>query len=913
MPRRNAARAPGRATRAQCLPVAGFYPTLKIRGLSAADYRLSATGHRLPAPADALELAHGSWLESTVMASGRARFCGVGTITVRTLARAEVKSAATSMVGQSIAHYRIVERIGAGGMGVVYKAEDLRLGRVVALKFLSPELASSSTAVERFLREARTASSLNHPNICTIYSIEETDGQRFLAMELLEGRSLVEVIGGRPMAPDTVIDFGIQIADALDAAHSQGVLHRDVKPANIFLTRRGLVKVLDFGLAKLTLLTRDSDAQDSNPTMADMMLTTQGLALGTVAYMSPEQARGESLDARSDIFSFGIVLYEMLTGQQAFAGRTSAVVFDAILNREPAALTLFRHDVPAGLETIVARALEKESGRRFQTMSELRDALARLKRERESGQFLAASSGAAEDELSEDDTPTLLTRRPTPPPPSTPRPISTSLPVARSDTPAPGTLAPTEAVPVSRGAVPPSPVRVPASDELASAETTMVPVASQSTPGVPSTVQPPPAGDDRMAAETRMVPVASSIATPASVAAAGAVATVATLEPAAVSPAPAGGRTAKPEAKPGARRSMAPVLGGIALVVALGAAGAWWFTRSRTDAPAEPVASEPAAAQALPELSTNATAQEAITSAAATAVPAEVSGAVVPSRTPKPAAPRAAAAPTPAPAATPLSGAAIVPALPRASPQRVDPGALLLTAARTKYDAKLLDQAQSDVQTILREHATSTAAPDAWLLSARIASDQGRSDDAIAALTRLKSQFPDDTGNAEGALLLARLLERTKRPDRVSLAIAALGDVPRTFPDSPWAPRALAQRALIETRERQKGGDSALGSVPAAFLTNRTIVEKYPTSPEAEFAGWQVGSVYEDRKAWDRAASTYADLATRFPQTRYDAWWRAADIYDKRLKNEPAARAAYSKVPPSSPKYKDAQKRLQSR
>src|SRR4051812_35886496 len=299
------------------------------------------------------------------------------------------------MVGQSLAHYRIVERIGAGGMGVVYKAEDLRLGRVVALKFLSPELASSPTAVERFLREARTASSLNHPNICTIYSIEECDGQRFLAMELLEGRSLVDVIGGRPMAPDTVVELGIQIADALDAAHAQGVLHRDVKPANIFVTRRGLVKVLDFGLAKLALLARDSDAQDSNPTMAEMLLTTQGLALGTVAYMSPEQARGESLDARSDIFSFGIVLYEMLTGQQAFSGRTSAVVFDAILNREPAALSLYRHDLPPALDAIVTRALDKSAVERFQSMAAVRDALAALKRDRESGQFLAASLESA--------------------------------------------------------------------------------------------------------------------------------------------------------------------------------------------------------------------------------------------------------------------------------------------------------------------------------------------------------------------------------------------------------------------------------------------------------------------------------------------------------------------------------------
>jgi serine/threonine protein kinase/tetratricopeptide (TPR) repeat protein len=829
--------------------------------------------------------------------------------------QAEVRSGATSMVGQSIAHYRIVERIGAGGMGVVYKAEDLRLGRVVALKFLSPDLASSSTAVERFLREARTASSLNHPNICTIYSIEESDGQRFLAMELLEGRALVEVIGGRPMPPDTVIDLGIQIADALDAAHSQGVLHRDVKPANIFVTRRGLVKVLDFGLAKLALLTRDSDTHDTNPTMAEVMLTTQGLALGTVAYMSPEQARGESLDARSDIFSFGIVLYEMLTGQQAFAGRTSAVVFDAILNREPAALALFRQDIPTPLEAIVTRALEKEPGRRFQAMSELRDALARLKRERESGQFLAASSSPAEEDLSEDDTPTFIARRPTPSSRAiTPRPPSAPVPV-RAETLPSEALAPTVGVPVSRAPEPPPSVPVPVDDELMAAETTMVPVASGATPAVPRPDEHVRVDDDEalMAAETTMVPAASSVLpAPASVGGAG-VATVATLDQVAVKPAPAV-KPARPTKPPG-RRSMAPVIGGIVVaVVVLWAAGAWWMSRNRSDTPTEPAATEPIAAAPQPELPTNTAAQGAITSAAANAVPGEVKGAAVPTRAPRPSAPRATVTPTPPPpAATPLSGTAIVPALPRASPQRVDPGALLLTAARTKYDAKLLDQALADVQSILREHATSPAAPAAWLLSARIASDQGRSDDAIQALTRLRSQFPDDAGNAEGALILARLLERTKRPDRVSTALAALGDVAQKFPDSPWAPRALSQRALIETRERVKAADSSLGAVPAAFLTYRTLVEKYPSSPEAEFAAWQLGSIYEDRKAWDRAASTYTDLATRFPQTRYDAWWKAAEIYEKRLKNDAAARAAYAKVPSTSPKYKDAQKRAQSR
>ena len=313
------------------------------------------------------------------------------------------------MVGRTVAHYKVVERIGSGGMGIVYKAEDLRLGRPVALKFLPPEMSSSPTAVERFQREARTASALNHPNICTIYAIDEFEGQRFLAMELLEGQPLNEVINGKPMATGFLLDLGVQIADALDAAHSQGILHRDIKPANIFVTRKGRVKVLDFGLAKLALLSRDSS--DSNPTMAEVLLTTEGVALGTVAYMSPEQARGDTLDARSDIFSFGIVLYEMATGQQAFPGRTSAVVFDAILNRTPPAVSLIHSEVPAIIERIISRALDKDLNRRYQSIADLRADLQRVQRERDSASHLVASGSRPAANVEEDDdeeTPTLM-------------------------------------------------------------------------------------------------------------------------------------------------------------------------------------------------------------------------------------------------------------------------------------------------------------------------------------------------------------------------------------------------------------------------------------------------------------------------------------------------------------------------
>ena len=696
-------------------------------------------------------------------------------------------------------------------MGVVYRAQDTMLGRMVALKVLPATSSDDAEAVNRFRREARTASSLNHPNICTIYGFDDQDGRCYLAMELLEGETLDRRLVKGPLEPKALLDVASQVADALDAAHSEHILHRDIKPANIFLTRRGQTKVLDFGLAKLAEGPLRRAGADHTTTLDPTVFTSVvGTTVGTVAYMSPEQARAEELDVRTDLFSFGVVLYEMATGRVSFPGNTTAVIFDGILNRDPTPASALNPLVAPELDRIIAKALEKDRTLRYQTAADLRADLQRLRRD-SSKRVTVASSAVRQPE-----------------PPLTP-PHSEPMPAVRHSM---QSMDPAAALTVALPAAPRS---------------------TRETAAAPAPPEPPP------------------------------------LPAAAVSGAGAGAS---------ARSPLLLIAGGVA-VVAVIAAGVLTMQGGNA-APAEAVVTSEPPLAATP------------------APPADpVATPVAPAATTPPGAPAPPLkAPTAAGTASAVAtkGAVAPPPAKVAAPDPNAEGAKRLEIARAKIGSNLADQGIADLRAVIADFPGTVLAADAAWLVAETFTRLGRADDAMAAHVEFANRFAGDARLADSQFALGDLTLKSRQANRDEAAREIFGRAAAAAPGTPTALRALQAKIGIEDRRRLKVREAAAGKeVPASLATLRVLADQFPTSPHGMLALFRLGSGYADADQWELAARAFTDLATRYPDNPNDAWWLLGELYERRLRDDARAKAAYAQVPATSKRYQDAQRKLTRR
>jgi serine/threonine protein kinase/outer membrane protein assembly factor BamD (BamD/ComL family) len=660
------------------------------------------------------------------------------------------------MTGETLSHYQLLEKLGEGSTSVVYRAEDLALGRPVVLKLLPLEPPVSHALIARFQHEARTASSLNHPNICTIYEIGEHEGRHFIVMELLEGQVLARVIGGRPLETYRLIELAVQIADALDAAHGQGIIHRDIKPANIFVTRRDQIKILDFGLA--VLMPPESVGRKPAASKAWLAATS-----GTVPYMSPEQVRGEDLDPRSDLFSVGIVLYEMATGRRAFTGGGQAEIMDAILNQLPLPMRELNHSLHPELERIVVKALEKNRRLRFQTASDLRADLQRLKRDLDS------------------ETSTGLRPYGVGAPPSDPGSARRRRPGERRSLMISGAII---------------------------------------------------AGSALIALTTvgaRTLRRSGALASP---------------------PSPAAATPVRPPVYRSPEERVPPA--------------------DRT--PVAPAARD-----------THATFHSRSTNVQNPPTPAE-------DTTPPPRSP-AAQEPTPPPRYS---------------------AAQDLQVARGKIALKLYDQAFATLRDVVAHDRNGEVGPEAYFLMASIQETEGKIEDAMGTYLEISERYRSHARAPEALFRMAQDTLQSKRPGKEPEARTLFSDVRGKYPDSPWAARALMAQGEIEERLKAYQRDDVLGtSVPSALVTYRRVAAEYRTDAARETALWKLGEIYQGIKRFDLAADTFTDLAEGYPATHYDAWFAAAELADKRLKDPARARAGYARVPATSPHFQDARKRLQ--